>query len=112
MNSPRSLAMTRRNSVTSELARRGNGRFAFTLVELLVVIGIISVLIGILLPALNRARESARQAKCLNNMRQIAVATVMFAQENKGLMPARGGSAITKRNETGNFVSVAATDTG
>ena len=88
-------------------------RTAFTLVELLVVIGIISVLIGILLPALNKARESARQAKCLNNMRQIAVATVMFTSENKGIMPARGGSSITKRNpQTGAFTSVASTDTG
>jgi prepilin-type N-terminal cleavage/methylation domain-containing protein/prepilin-type processing-associated H-X9-DG protein len=97
--------MTGRNSVTRVVARRGNGRFAFTLVELLVVIGIISVLIGILLPALNRARESARQAKCLNNMRQIAVATVMFAQENKGWMPGRAGTGITKISPSGGVVN-------
>ena len=64
-------------------------RTAFTLVELLVVIGIIAIMIGILLPTLNRARESARATKCLSNMRNLSQATLMFAQENRGLMPGR-----------------------
>src|SRR5437667_12908961 len=71
---------------------------AFTLVELLVVIGIIAVMISILLPTLAKARESARAAKCLNNMRQISVATVTFAQENNGWMPGRAGSSIVPFN--------------
>ena len=69
---------------TSRLPRH---RAAFTLVELLVVIGIIAVLVSILLPSLNRAREQAKRAKCLNNLRQIGMAFVMYNNENKGWYP-------------------------
>ena len=59
-------------------------RRGFTLVELLVVIAIIALLMAILMPALNRARELGRRAVCLGNPKQLALAWVMYADENDG----------------------------
>ena len=62
-------------------------RTGFTLVELLVVIGIIALLIAMLLPALARAREQAKTVQCLSNLRQLAVAAHLYAHAHKGSLP-------------------------
>ena len=66
------------------MRRHHRHRHAFTLVELLVVIGIIAVLIAVLLPALSSARRAALRTKCLSNMRSLEIAHHMYMNENRG----------------------------
>ena len=61
-------------------------RLGFTLVELLVVISIIGVLVGLLLPAVQAAREAGRRANCLNNLKQVSLA-LLNAENEKGAFP-------------------------
>jgi prepilin-type N-terminal cleavage/methylation domain-containing protein/prepilin-type processing-associated H-X9-DG protein len=62
-------------------------RWAFTLIELLVVIAIIAILASLLLPALARAKESSRTASCINNLRQIGIASMTYTLDQSGRLP-------------------------
>ena len=71
----------------------------FTLVELLVVIGIIAILISILLPTLSAARRSANNAACLSNARQLTMAAMLFAHEHRGYVPTASDDKWAKIND-------------
>jgi prepilin-type N-terminal cleavage/methylation domain-containing protein/prepilin-type processing-associated H-X9-DG protein len=91
---PRPALMTQRFTTATRL-RRDLSQAGFSLVELLVVIAIIGVLISLLLPAVQAARESARRVQCANNLKQLGVATANF-ESSRGMLPK---SAITELDE-------------
>jgi len=94
VRSKRMRQMAQNSSIGKHTAA---GRAGFTLVELLAVIGIITILIGILLPVVTRARAQARAVKCLSNLRQIGLGLVAYSAQNRGYvvpsynLPSLGG---------------------
>ena len=71
-----------------------NRRRGFTLIELLVVIAIIAILAAMLLPALSKAKQRAERVQCLNNLRQLQFAWIMYADDNNDLVPEEGNTVV------------------
>ncbi|MDB5288909.1 MAG: type secretion system protein [Phycisphaerales bacterium] len=80
-------------------------RKAFTLPELLVVIGIIALLLAILMPSLRRARQSARSVTCASNARQVVLSMLMYANDNQGYLPTASEKGLVWSNSQPGWIA-------
>src|SRR3989442_1037158 len=94
------------------MADRTSRRGAFTLIEMLVVVGIIAILISILMPALSRARRQAKMVKCMSNLHQIDLGLRLWGQNYSQHLPDSGEwvSAVTSATHTAGGIFVCPED--